>query len=82
MPTKNYILEVEGLADQTQFDLAKNALFKEILIFDLSLSSNKKRLTVRIKENTLKKVLSILEKIGHSARQIRPGPCGVEGLFS
>jgi hypothetical protein len=81
MATRSYILEVNGFNTQAEFDLARNALFREVLILDLRLSTNKKRLTVKIEEETLNKVVHILDGFGHSARVIKPGPGGVEGLF-
>jgi hypothetical protein len=81
MATRSYILEVEGLNNQAKFDLARNALFREVLILDLRLSPNKKRLTIKVEEDTLSKVVNILDGFGHTARLIRPGPGGVEGLF-
>ncbi|MBT7611381.1 MAG: hypothetical protein HN576_16595 [Bacteriovoracaceae bacterium] len=81
MATRSYILEVNSFDTQAKFDLARNALFREVLVLDLKLSSNKKRLTLKIEEETLNKVIHILDGFGHSVRVIKPGPGGVEGLF-
>ena len=81
MATRSYILEVEGLQEQKNFDLARNALFRETLIFDLRLSPNKKRLTVKIEEETLMNVVNILEGFGHPTKLIKPSPGGIEGIF-
>lgn len=81
MATRNYILEVNGFDSQSNFDLARNALFREVLILDLRLSPNKKRLTLKTEEHFLDKVIHILDSFGHSAKLIQPGPGGVEGLF-
>lgn len=81
MATRSYILEVGGLQDQKKFDLARNALFRETLIFNLRLSANRKRLTVKIEEETLDNVVSILEGFGHPTRLIKPSHGGIEGIF-
>jgi hypothetical protein len=81
MATRSYILEVDGFDTQAKFDLARNALFREILVLDLKLSPNRRKLTLKVEEENLDKVVDILDGFGNTARLIKPGAGGVEGLF-
>lgn len=81
MTSRTFIFKVNGMEDPSRLRMAQNALFRELVVEEMSLSKNRERLTLTIKEKSLERACSILLGLGHRPELLKPMSAGVEGIF-
>ena len=81
MTTQTYIFKVDGMDDPDRLRMTQNALFRELLVEEMSLSKRRDRLTLQIQKSDLERAQSILIGLGHHPEMIKPMSIGVEGIF-
>ena len=81
MTTRTYIFKVDGMEDPNRLRMAQNALFRELMVEDMTLSRSRERLTLTIQATSLDKAQAILFGLGHHPEMLKPMSAGVEGIF-